>query len=373
MRAPSLPARIALAALTAACASEGFPPGGPEDRAPPILVESDPADRAVNARPDQAIRLQFDEELDDRQVTRLPELILVNPGTPGFDYELDGDRVILSPQEPLVDGLTYIVTIQPGLADRDGNRTTGARSILFSVGGETPITLSLVRARIVRDTVPAAGARYLLENRETELEYRMTADSSGIVQIEGVAFGPYAATAWEEQVRPPGWQPLEEPGARDSFVLGPGNRSHDATYRIAVQDTSGPVVLMVAASSSGVLTVRVDEPLAGEAAPAAEAIRVWEGPTVGAVPADSIPLEEMRGRRIAVSAVERPSPTELRVALSEPVRKDRWYRIELAVENESGLASTPEGGRSFRPEYEGPVVFPSEPVRWPEPPPAGPP
>lgn len=357
--------------LAAACATEGFPPGGPDDRLPPVLVESSPADRAVNAEPDQTIRLVFDEEIDDRLLDRLPQLVVVNPAPPDFDYELDGNRIILKPQGPLADATTYIVTILPGLADRDGNRTTSPRSILFSVGGETPITLSLVRATIVRDTVPVPGALYLLENRESELTYRTPADSSGQVQLEGVAFGPYVATAWQEQVRPEGWQVTEEAGARDSFSLGPGNRSHDATYRIAVRDTTAPRIDGVTTPDSRVLSVRLDDALAGEDPPAAGTVRVWEGPPVGAAPADSIPPERMRGRRIAVAAIERTEPGALRVALAEPLRRGRWYRVELiGVANVDGLASTAEGGFVFEPRYEGPAVYGSEPLEWPPAPPA---
>ncbi|HUP18490.1 MAG TPA: Ig-like domain-containing protein [Gemmatimonadota bacterium] len=375
MRRLRPPAWAILAVAHAACASEGFPPGGPEDRAPPVLVETRPADRAVNATPDQVIRLTFDEQLDPALADQLPQLIVVNPSPPDFDYTLDGDGVILTPQGPLIEATTYIVTVLPGLADRDGNRTVTPRSILFSVGGETPITLSLVRATVVRDTVPVPGARFLLENQESDLVYRSSADSSGRIDIEGVAFGPYVATAWEERVRPVGWQMTEEPGARDTFELGSGNRSHDGLYRIAVRDTTPPNVLAVATSSSGVLSIRTDDPMAGDAAPPLWAIHVWEGPPVGAMPLDSIPLERLRGRRLAVSAVERAGPTEIRVATAEPLRKDRWYRVELVgVANAGGLESTADGGLAFRPEYAGPAVHPSERIEWPgEPPPGGPP
>ncbi|MBW3661139.1 MAG: Ig-like domain-containing protein [Gemmatimonadetes bacterium] len=362
-------ATTVLAALLAACASEGSPPGGPEDHAPPVLVASDPAERAVNAESEQGIRLTFDEAIDPRLLSRLPQLILVNPDSPEFDYELDEERVILSPTKPMIDGVTYMVTILPGLADRNGNATTRARTILFSVGGEEPIPLSLVRATIVRDTVPAAGARYLLQNTETEFAYRFVADSSGRLEVEGVEFGPYVATAWLEQVPPDGWQVTDEPGDRDTFALGAGNRAHEATYRIAVVDTTPPVVVVAAAVNSRLLRVRTDDRLAGTEAPASSSIRVWAGPELEDYPdvrPDSIPLERARGRPIAVSAVERAGPSELQVALAESMEKDRLYRVELVgVENVDGLAAEPGTGVTFVPEYEGPAIRPAEPVELP--------
>lgn len=360
----------ALAAAICACASEGFPPGGPVDAAPPTLVESDPADRSVNAQPEQAIRLRFDEVIDPRLVTRLPELILVNPDSPEFDIELDEERIVLSPSKPMIAGVTYMVTLLPGVADRDGNATTESKTILFSVGGEAEITLSLIRVTIVQDTLPAVGARYRMENTETEYAYRMVADSQGQIEMEGVAFGPYVATAWMERVRPEGWQLTEEPGARDTFDLGPGNRSHEATYRISVRDTTPPVVVRAETSESRLVTIELSDAPAGEAAPPVDAIRLWAGPTFeefGAeVQPDSIPLERQRVRRVPVTEVERTGPSTLRVASAVPLERNRWYRIEVVgVSNEEGLESLAEGGLAFRAEYEGPAHWPSEPVPWP--------
>ena len=339
------------------------------DNAPPVLVESDPAERAVNATPDQGIRLTFDEVIDPRMEGRLGEVIRVNPDDPDFQYTVDEERVILSPDEPMLEGVTYMVTILPGLADRNGNATTRARTILFSVGGEEPITLSLVRARIVQDTLPAPEARYLLENTETEYSYLFVADSSGIVEAEAVEFGPYVATAWIERSGPDGWQITEEPGARDTFELSPGNRSHEATYRIAVRDTTPPRIEAVNAVGPTTLRLEVDDPIAGEEPPGRAAIRLWAGPELASYPdvhPDSLPLDRVRERRIVVSAVERDGRTALRIALAEALEKDRFHRVELVgIENVEGLVIEPGTGLTFVPGYEGPEVRPAEPIEWP--------
>ena len=352
-----------------ACASEGFPPGGPVDEAPPVLIESDPADRAVNAAPDQAIRLRFDEPIGERGIGDLASRIIVNPDTPEFDIRLDGEEITLSPNAPMADGVTYMVTILPGLQDRDGNATTSARTILFSTGGERPITLSIIRATIVQDSVPAALARYHLEALGHELDYSMEADSQGRIEMEGVAYGSYEATAWIERVRPDGWQMTDEPGARDTFELSVDERAHEATYRIAVVDTTAPLIVTVETPESRTLVVTLDDDLAAEPAVAPGAVRLWEadpGVADAEIPLDSIAPADLRVRRLAISAVEPAGARSLRVVPAEPLRKDRVYRFELVVENRSGLAATPEGGRTFRPEYEGPAVWPSERLLLPE-------
>ncbi|HYO46725.1 MAG TPA: Ig-like domain-containing protein [Gemmatimonadota bacterium] len=353
----------------AACASEGFPPGGPVDEVSPVLVESEPADRAVNAASNQAIRLRFDEPIGERTAGDLSSLILVNPDTPEFDIRLEDETITLSPMEPMVDGATYMVTVLPGLEDREGNRTTGARTILFSTGGERPITLSIVRATIVGDSLPAALAFYHLEALGHELDYTMVADSQGNIEMEGVAYGRYEATAWLERTRPEGWQMTEEPGARDTFELSVEERAHDATYRIAVVDTTAPLIVTVETGESRLFTITLDDALPADLVATAAAVHLWEaepGLAEAEVPLDSLDPADLRVRRIAISAVERQGPRTLQVVPAEPLRKDRVYRIEVAVENASGVPAAPEGGRTFQPRFEGPAVWPSERIPWPD-------
>ncbi|HKY60220.1 MAG TPA: Ig-like domain-containing protein [Gemmatimonadota bacterium] len=356
-----------------ACASEGFPPGGPEDLAAPVLLETDPAHRAVNATPDQAIRLTFDEVIDDRQLGELARIIRVNPDDPEFHIELDENVITLAPDEPLHEDLTYSVTVLPGIRDREGNASVQPQSILFSVGGEVPITLSVVRARILDESgAPAVGALYRLENTATEFGYTMTADSQGGIEAEAVAYGPYVATAWIERVRPEGWQMTEEPGARDTFELSETSRAHEATYRIAVVDTTAPIVTAVTTPEARLLRVTVDDAIPEGASLAPARIGLYEAaPGVAPdVELDSIPVDRQRFRRIGVIRAVRAGPNEIQVETAEPLERGRVHRLEMVgVENASGVPATPAGGLAFRPDYEGPVLYPSEPLPWPGPPP----
>ncbi len=353
-----------------ACASEGFPPGGPEDKVPPVLIASDPAERAVNAEPNQPIILEFDEIIDERLADQIGDFILINPDVPEFEAELNDNKVTLTSQEALLDGVTYSVTILPGLEDRDRNATVTPKTILFSVGGEEPITLSLVRVTIVKDTLPGSGAQYRLENEESGLGYTWEADSQGQIEIEAVEYGRYVATAWEEMVRPEGWQETEEPGARDTFELSIESRLHEKTYRIAVVDTTAPIVDRVRTPSSRRMVVVFDDqlpellPLIPSMVALYEASReVWDTDT----DPDELPTEQLRARRLEIENVEWTGPNEVRVTSAEPLRTGRLYRIEiLDVVNVSGLISTAEGGRVFQPSYDGAAEFRSEPLEMPD-------
>jgi hypothetical protein len=161
----------------------------------------------------------------------------------------------------------------------------------------------------------------------------------------------------------------DEPGARDTFEISAEERAHEGTYRIAVVDTTAPVIVTVETPESRSLAVTLDDDLAADPPPTAGAVRLWEadpGLADAEIPLDSLAPSELRVRRVAISAVEPTGARGIVVVPAEPLRKGRIYRIELVVENRSGLAATPEGGRTFRPDYEGPAVWPSERVPLPE-------
>lgn len=361
---------VAAATAATACASPGFPPGGPQDLDPPVLAQSEPADRAVNATTDQEITLVFDDILDYRMERELSRLIVTNPSVPEFEIELDDEIVVLKPQGSLIEGITYSVTLLPGLEDRDGNASIEPRTLLFGVGGVEPITLSLVRATIMEDTLPADGAWYRLENTDRDFRYDMVADSLGRVSLEAVAYGTYVATAWREQVRPDGWQITEEPGARDTFELSTDSRAHETTYAIAVVDTTAPIVTRVETPTPTTVRVRFDDVMEGEVPPVAEDVWLYlADPDLALAEGqdpDSLPIERVRHRRLLVTGVQRPEPSSVEFRTSEPLFKTRLYRIEIVgMENVNGLTSTSEGGRTFRPRYRGPAVWPSTPIPWP--------
>ncbi len=366
---PEIVVGVATLMAGLACASEGFPPGGPEDKVPPVLVASDPAERAVNAEPNQPIVLEFDEIIDEQLSDQIGDFIQVNPDVPEFDATLDDKTITLTSAEALLEGVTYSVTILPGLQDRDRNATVTPKTILFSVGGEEPITLSLVRVTIVKDTLPAAGAQYRLENFESEFGYTWEADSQGQVEIEAVEYGRYVATAWEEMVRPEGWQETEEPGARDTFDLSLANRLYEETYRIAVVDTTAPVVDRVRTPSSRRVTIAFDDPLPEVLPLTSSMVALYEGsPEVWDIDVDpdELPVDQLRARRLEIENAERTGTNEIRVTSAEPLRTGRLYRIEVIdVVNVSGLVSTTEGGRVFRPNYDGAAVFRSDPLEMP--------
>lgn len=161
----------------------------------------------------------------------------------------------------------------------------------------------------------------------------------------------------------------EEPGARDTFDLSIENRLHEATYRIAVVDTTAPAVVKAETPSSRLIVVTIDDRLAaGELTSGQVALYAGPAGIAADVAPDSLPLDAVRARQLPVERVSRAGASELRVVPATPLDRGGIYRVEIpGVVNESGRAGLPESGRTFRAEYEGPVELPAEAIPWTEP------
>ncbi|MGI9077967.1 MAG: hypothetical protein ACR2G6_11680, partial [Gemmatimonadaceae bacterium] len=82
--------RLIILAAALGCASQGSPPGGPEDKAAPVLLKTLPDSGAVNARPSKWAIFTFDEVINERPqgAATLDMLVLISPrdGAPRVDW-----------------------------------------------------------------------------------------------------------------------------------------------------------------------------------------------------------------------------------------------------------------------------------------------
>jgi len=111
----------------------------------PVLLRSDPADRASDVPVGAAIHLTFDRLMD---VGPTQSGITIDPEVP-FDASWSGPTVTLTPRSPLTFGTTYTVTVSDRAADTDGNGLDGPASLAF-----TTVAAGLAGAELV----PAGGS-----------------------------------------------------------------------------------------------------------------------------------------------------------------------------------------------------------------------
>jgi hypothetical protein len=186
---------MALGALAlGACAEvRSGPPGGPEDHAPPKLVQVTPDTGRVNTKPKEVV-FRFDEVVSERPsgVNTLDALVVLSPsdGVPRVSWHRKA--ITVRPRKGFRANTAYSVTLLPGIADLRGNVLRAAEQTWFSTGGEIPQT---ALRGIVFDWVsgkPAPNALVqLFRGNDTTFSWIGTADSTGHFELRAFPSGSY--------------------------------------------------------------------------------------------------------------------------------------------------------------------------------------
>ena len=121
-----------LAVLLQSCAKQVFPPGGPEDKTPPRVIEASPAAYAAGVRLDAKIWVAFSEAMD-RRTTEQSIFVAPNPGD-DMDFRWWRNKVTVGLPGTLEPGRTYVVTVGTGAEDQHRNRLAASYSFAFSTG-----------------------------------------------------------------------------------------------------------------------------------------------------------------------------------------------------------------------------------------------
>jgi hypothetical protein len=187
----------------AACASEQFPPGGPERHAPPKLIALLPETNSVNVKPDRAV-FRFDEVVSELPsgLTSLDQLFLVSPNKRKSPVSAAWHRshISLSPKGGFRPNTTYTITMLAGLSDLRGNTIKRDTTLTFSTGPDIPQTA--VKG-IVFDWVRGIIApKALIEAwvpPDTTIIWVAVADSSGQFTLAHLPKGRYTVRGYIDQ------------------------------------------------------------------------------------------------------------------------------------------------------------------------------
>lgn len=258
--------RLALTALVlaGACASPGFPAGGPISKKPLELVKVTPDTNSLNVK-SRTVTFQFDKVVNERPrgAASLDQIVTVSPseGTPSVDWHRR--ILVIHPHKPWRANTAYTVTILPGLSDLFGNATLKPFQTVFSTGGEIPsgvvrgVAFDWVQLQIV------SGARIEATiGTDTILRYMATSDSSGRFALRYLPAGPLKLKMFVDENNN-GVQDRREKWDSVSVTLADSAR-HD--FYLFVHDSAGPS-LGEGTSVTDSLTVRVKftQPLAPNA------------------------------------------------------------------------------------------------------------
>ena len=254
---------LALAALAAACARQGPPPGGPEDVRPPVIVATVPESFSTETEFDGPVRFEFDERIServaggemDRAVIVSPRTggVRVNHGRGGLSVELDGgfrpDRV-------------YRVTVLPGISDLFGNAMRDPFEIVFSTGPELAPT---VVAGMAWDRIqggPIRGAEIFATPAGGGDPFVARSDEEGIYALRYLPEGVYALTPFLDRNRN-GELDAMEPQGRVDVALGATDTLF-LNLPVLAADTTPAVPVSVTPLDSVTLLVEFDDHMEAE-------------------------------------------------------------------------------------------------------------
>lgn len=190
---------VAYVGAVGACARQGTPPGGPQDRRPPVVVATSP--QALDTLRDLGapVRFQFNERISERVTGgELSSAVSISPRSGNVRVDKGGRSISVRVDGGFRPGLLYRVTLKPVIADLFENRMTDPFELVFSTGGEAvPTTLAgemwdRVSGEPVRDAIVlAAGGDDLVHESGT--------DADGIFAFRYLPAGSFTVTGFEDR------------------------------------------------------------------------------------------------------------------------------------------------------------------------------
>jgi len=253
------------------CAKEGMPPGGPVDATPPEVISVSPEPNSTGVDLQSKIEITFSERMSGKPTE---ESIFISPfPEKPPDYKWKGNRLILSPSEPLLKSKTYVLTIGTGAQDLRRNHLSESYTFAFSTGaaldyglisgevwmrqkdGSTSLTTSGFRTESevsiwaylscsehsepIPDTIE-------IDPERDKPDYVTQSDVEGKYAFKNLSVGKYRLFAVKDLNRDQVWNPDEEAiGVTTHDVeLTPDDVSQEhVDFILALRDTTKPSLL----------------------------------------------------------------------------------------------------------------------------------
>jgi len=223
------------------CANQSAPPGGPEDRRPPVVVRTEPDTFAVLLDPNGQVRFHFDERISENVADGdLSSAVTVSPATGDIRVSHGRSAITVSLEGGFRPGLVYRVTLLPVVSDLYGNRMREAVEVVFNTGTDVAPTATLagevwdrlsgqgVNGAVVR----AVGADSLVHVART--------NDQGVFALRYLPAGDFVLTGFQDSdrdrevgVRESQGNALASLAAGDTLVLDIAVLAPDTTPAIA--------------------------------------------------------------------------------------------------------------------------------------------
>ncbi len=254
--------------LVAACARQGFPPGGPEDNTPPEVIATSPLPRAVHVAPTTTVVLTFSEKVHRESVEQALFITPRPTGMPSLRWR--GRSLVISFSEPLRAQRTYVVTVGTNARDLRNNRLSRAFSLAFSTGAT--LDSCAVQGQVYGEgslagTALCAYDLGVIAHPDPSLnppDYVTQCDASGAFSLQAMAPSTYRIFALRDRDDNGRYDP-----EYDALGIAPGDVHLSASFpvftkcnlRIAVRDTTRPRLESATSSDNRHVHLRFSEPM----------------------------------------------------------------------------------------------------------------
>lgn len=315
--------------VAAACAREGMPPGGPRDRIPPWVVDTDPPAGSIYVPPDVSPTLTFSERIQPRSIEGNLYIAPIVEFVAEPNWR--GNEITVRFEEPLLADRTYIITVGTGIRDMRSNRMDSTFVYALSTGPS--IEEGEVNGLTVHDGQPARNTyvwAYDLAGKPdpnpagTTPDYLTQAGRDGTFTFTHLSAGRYRLFAFLDQGRDrlydAGVDPIGVP-TRDVVLSEEGMSDGPMWFRMAVNDTAAMHVMSARVSHRREVSVFLSE------APREDMVRDTGAYAIAGVEADES-LE-------VTSAYQDPADPATIVLTTAPQVRDRVYRLTV-----TGLENT---------------------------------
>ncbi len=267
-------ALLGAASVLWACARPGRPPGGPEDRIPPMVVTTWPDTfQTIDPTRDPVV-IRFSERISERPTLgRLEDAVLVSPVTGEAQVKHTRSGLEVSVIGGFQENLVYRVRVLNTVKDMFNNQMETPFELVFSTGGEyeAHVLAGVITDRITGEKVDQARveAREIVEGEdEDEGEessdgpiYMAKTDTAGIYVLRYVPSGNYEITIYQDNNRNGEPDFPERQGSTTAHLGLLASRKDTIIREIALlqPDTTDAELIRIEAQDSALLNISFDD------------------------------------------------------------------------------------------------------------------
>lgn len=185
------------------CATINNPEGGPQDKTPPTLLSSNPADQQLNVSTN-TITLDFSEEIQQNNLNR--ELQITPNLDNKFRIRTDENQLQIIFDNPLADSTTYILNFGEGIQDITEKNTAAGLKLAFSTGSyidssrvSGTVVNMLTNEPLNEGIVALYPAKDTLSIRKNKPYYQAKTNAAGEYNFTNIKEGAYRIYAVQDQ------------------------------------------------------------------------------------------------------------------------------------------------------------------------------